>query len=219
MPKIRVHALTMSLDGCVAGPDQSLERPLGVGGERLHDWAFATREFRRLHGMDGGEDSVDNDWAARGNVGIGATVMGRNMFGPVRGPWPDDAWKGWWGDDPPFHHPVFVLTHHAREPLAMDGGTTFHFVTDGIDAALQRARNAAGDLDVRIGGGADTLRQLLRRALIDDMHIAIVPILLGRGERLFDSTMPEFPTQYECAEVARTDAATHVRLVKRESAE
>jgi dihydrofolate reductase len=183
--KVRVNSFGLSLDGYGAGPQQSLEHPLGIGGKRLHEWFFPTRTFQRvLGGGPGGETGVDDDFAARGMAGIGAWILGRNMFGPVRGPWPDDAWKGWWGDEPPYHCPVFVLTHHAREPIEMRGGTTFHFVTDGIHAALQRARAAAGARDVRIGGGAATIRQYLTAGLIDELHLAIAPVLLGRGETL-----------------------------------
>jgi dihydrofolate reductase len=183
MPKVRVHNFAISLDGYAAGPDQSLDNPLGVGGTRLHEWAFATRSGRRTHGMDGGEEGLDDEFVARGDAGIGATVMGRNMFGPIRGSWGSEPWSGWWGDDPPFHHPVFVLTHHPRPSITMQGGTTFHFVGDGIEAARERALEAAGGKDVRIGGGASTIQQYLRAGLIEDMHLVIVPILLGRGER------------------------------------
>ncbi|HEX6132617.1 MAG TPA: dihydrofolate reductase family protein, partial [Longimicrobiales bacterium] len=193
--------------------------PLGVGGERLHDWAFATRSARRTHGMEGGAGGIDNDWVERGEVGIGATIMGRNMFGPIRGPWPDEEWKGWWGDDPPFHHPVFVLTHHAREPIPLKGGTTFHFVTDGIEAALERALEAARGKDVRLGGGASTVRQYLEAGLIDEMHLAIVPILLGAGERIFDPAPADLPARYECAEFVGSKAVTHARIVRRGSTE
>lgn len=215
MPGVRVHSLAMSVDGYVAGPDQSLDRPLGVGGERLHDWAFATRSFHRMHGTPGGEEGIDDDWVARGDDGIGATIMGRNMFGPVRGPWPDGAWKGWWGDDPPFRHPVFVLTHHPRAPVVMKGGTTFHFVTDGIEAALDRAIDAAGGLDVRIGGGASTVQQYLQAGLIDELHVAVVPILLGAGERLFEHLARDLPSRYERAGFAGSNAVAHVRFVRR----
>ncbi len=214
MGRVRVHNFAVSLDGYAAGPDQSREDPLGAGGTRLHEWAFATRSFRRAHGMEGGDEGLDDDWMARGEVGIGATIMGRNMFGPVRGPWPDGEWKGWWGDDPPFHHPVFVLTHHPRDPVQMEGGTTFHFVTDGLEQALERALEAADGDDVRIGGGAATVRQYLRAGLIDEMHLAIVPILLGGGERLFDDASGALPSRYECAEFAGSDAVAHVRLVR-----
>src|SRR5882672_4293551 len=153
MPKLRVHSVALSLDGYAAGPEQSLDNPLGVGGLRLHEWVFPTRSFRRMHGGEGGDEGLDDDFIARGDAGIGATIMGRNMFGPIRGSWPDESWTGWWGDDPPFHHPVFVLTHHPQPSITMQGGTTFHFVADGIEAALERALDAADGDDVRIGGG------------------------------------------------------------------
>jgi dihydrofolate reductase len=185
MSKLRFN-ITMSLDGYVAGPRQSLESPLGEGAERLHDWAVVTRNFRDAHGGEGGETGLDDDRIAAWREGIGATIMGRNMFGPVRGPWQDDGWRGWWGDDPPFHTPVFVLTHHARDPIEMEGGTTFHFVTDGIESALEQAVAAAGERDVNIGGGAETARQYLRAGLVDELEVHVVPVLLGDGERLFD---------------------------------
>jgi dihydrofolate reductase len=213
MPRLRVHNLAMSLDGYVAGPDQSLDAPLGVRAEELHEWVFETRTGREMIGQDGGETGVDDDFVARGFEGIGATIMGRNMFGPVRGGWGDENWTGWWGDDPPFHHPVFVLTHHAREPIAMQGGTTFHFVTDGIESALRRASDAAGDLDIRLGGGAATVQAYLRAGLIDDLHVAVVPVLLGRGERLFDD-LDGGPVGYECVELVATRAVVHVRLAR-----
>ena len=184
MARLLGQGFTISLDGYGAGPRQSLDDPLGVGGENLHDWLVHTRTFRQTHGKEGGELGVDEDFAARGMAGIGAWILGRNMFGPVRGPWPDDSWRGWWGDSPPYHVPVFVLTHHARPPLAMKGGTVFHFVTDGIDAALERARAAAGSLDIRVGGGVSTVRQYLQARLVDEMHLAVGPILLGGGEHL-----------------------------------
>lgn len=214
-PRVRVHDLSMSVDGCIAGPGQSSDQPLGIGGEQLHDWVVATRGWRRLHGLEGGTEGVDDDWSARGNAGIGAWIMGRNMFGPIRGPWQDEEWNGWWGDDPPFHHPVFVLTHHAREPVTMKGGTTYHFVTDGIEAALERALEAADGRDVRIGGGAATVRQYLESGLIDEMHLAIVPIVLGAGERIFDPSANGLPERYACADFACSDAASHVRVVRR----
>lgn len=171
MPKLRVHNFTISLDGYAAGPDQSLDNPLGVGGENLHDWVVATRTFQRIHGEEGGEEgSVDDSFAACGLENIGAEIMGRNKFGPIRGPWGDDSWQGWWGENPPFHYPVFVLTHHPRPHLEMEGGTTFHFVTDGIEAALERAFEAADGQDVAVGGGASTIQQFLRAGLIDEMH-------------------------------------------------
>jgi dihydrofolate reductase len=215
MSKLRVHNISMSLDGYAAGPDQSVDNPLGVGGERLHGWITSKRSWREAHGMTGGEEGgIDADFVARGEQGIGATIMGRNMFGPVRGPWPDDSWKGWWGDNPPFHHPVFVLTHHPRDPIPMQGGTTFHFVTDGIEAALERARGAAGRQDIRLGGGASTIQQYLRAGLVDDLHVGIVPVLLGAGERLFDG-VPNVVDQYECVEFVSSPAVTHVRLARR----
>ena len=178
MPKLRVHSFTISLDGYGAGPDQDLDNPLGVGGMALHEWAFATRTFRQMFGQEGGTTGVDDDFAARGFDNIGAWILGRNMFGPVRGPWPDDSWKGWWGDNPPYHTPVFVLTHHPRASIAMDGGTTFHFVTDGIDAALERATEAADGKDIRLGGGVATIRQYLQRgADRRDASFPIAPIL------------------------------------------
>ena len=184
MSRLRVHSFSISLDGYGAGADQSLENPLGKGGESLHGWFIPTRTFQRMHGKADGATGLDEDFAARGFDNIGAWILGRNMFGPVRGPWPDDSWKGWWGDDPVYHCPVFVLTHHARPPLAMQGGTTFHFVTEGIEAALDQARQAAGGADVRVGGGVATIRQYLQARLIDHMEIAISPILLGKGEPL-----------------------------------
>jgi dihydrofolate reductase len=212
MSRLRVASFTVSLDGFAAGPNQSLENPLGEGGMALHDWAFATRTFQhRVLGRDGGETGLDEDFAARGFEGVGAWILGRNMFGPIRGPWPDDAWKGWWGDDPPYHVPVFVLTHHARAPLRMAGGTTFHFVTDGIEATLARAREAANGLDVRVGGGVATIRQYLRLELVDEMHLAIAPVLLGRGENLFaDLDLPALG--YRRVEHAASPRAMHVVL-------
>src|SRR5256885_1654279 len=171
MTKLRVQSFSVSLDGYGAGPNQELENPLGVGGTALHKWAFATLTFRRMFGNDGGTSGIDDGFAARGFANIGAWIMGRNMFGPIRGPWPDDTWKGWWGDDPPYHTPVFVLTNHARAPITMDGGTVFHFVTDGFHAALERAALAAKDQDIRLGGGVSTIRQYLRAGLVDEMHI------------------------------------------------
>jgi dihydrofolate reductase len=213
MPMLRVHNFAISVDGHGAGPDQSMDNPLGVGGTRLHEWAFTTRSQRRAHGMSGGEEGIDDEFAARGEAGIGATIMGRNMFGPVRGPWGDEQWRGWWGENPPFHHPVFVLTHHPRPSIAMEDGTTFHFVTDGIEAALARAFNAAGGADVRLGGGASTIQQYLRAGLIDDVHVAIVPTLLGNGERLFDN-LDGGPDGYECVEFVASPAVMHVRLAR-----
>ena len=206
--------LSVSLDGFVAGPSQSQDAPLGVGGEHLHEWAFATKSMRSLHGMAGGQVGVDDSWAARHDEEVGATIMGRNMFGPTRGPWGEPAWPGWWGPDPPFHHPVFVLTNHPRGPLEMQGGTTFNFVTGGIREALESARDAAGTAHVRIGGGADTVRQFLAAGLIDEVHLAITPVLLGSGERLFDE-LPDIGDAYESAEVVAGERATHVLIRRR----
>ena len=219
MPKLRVHNFAISLDGYGAGPDQALANPLGVGGEGLHEWAFATRHFRKMHGMesadgdDGGEATVDDRFIEAGDAGIGATVMGRNMFGPIRGSWGDDNWKGWWGDNPVYHHPVFVLTHHPHAPIPMEGGTTFYFVTDGIESALEQAFAAADGKDVRLGGGASAIQQYLRAGLIDEMHVAVVPILLGRGERLFDN-LDGGPAGYECVEFVGSPAVVHARFVR-----
>jgi dihydrofolate reductase len=185
MSKLVVRALSLSLDGFGAGPDQSREDPLGMNGEELHKWIVTTRTFQAIVGNEGGATGVDDDYTARSFENIGAWIMGRNMFGPIRGPWPDESWKGWWGDNPPYHVPVFVLTHHARAPLAMEGGTTFHFVTDGIEAALQQAKEAANGKDIRVGGGVSTVQQYLRARLIDEMHLAISPVFLGKGENLF----------------------------------
>ena len=211
MPKVRVHNFAISLDGYGAGPDQNVDNPLGVGGDRLHEWVFATRTGRRMIGEDGGEEGLDEQFMAQADVGVGATIMGRNMFGPIRGPWDDEQWTGWWGDVPPYHHDVFVLTHHARPSLSMEGGTTFHFVDDGIEAAFERAVDAADGKDVRIGGGAATIQQYLRAGLIDDLHIVVVPILLGRGERLFDH-LDGGPKGYECVELVSSPSVAHVRL-------
>jgi dihydrofolate reductase len=213
MPKLRVHSLSISLDGYAAGPDQDMDNPLGLGGPRLHEWAFATRTFHQMQGLAGGDEGLDDQFAARGDAGIGATIMGRNMFGPIRGPWNDDGWRGWWGDDPPYHHPVFVLTHHPHAPIEMQGGTTFHFVDGGIEAALDRALDAAGGQDVRLGGGAATIQQYLRAGLVDEMHLVIVPILLGSGERLFDH-LDGGPAGLECVELVSSPSVVHARLVR-----
>jgi len=185
MSKLSIRSFSISLDGYGAGPDQSLDEPLGRGGKALHEWVWATRSAQAMIGQSGGELGVDDDFMARGFDAVGAWIIGRNMFGPVRGPWPDDRWRGWWGDDPPYHVPVFVLTHHARESIAMQGGTTFHFVTDGIESALDRAKAAAGGKDVRLGGGVDTIRQYLAARLVDEVHFAVTPAILGDGEALF----------------------------------
>jgi dihydrofolate reductase len=185
MARLVVKSFTISLDGYGAGPNQTRENPLGVGGEELHDWLVTSRTFKRMQGREGGETGIDEDFAARGMSGIGAWILGRNMFGPIRGPWPDESWRGWWGKNPPYHAPAFVLTHHARPSLEMEGGTTFHFVTDGIQAALERAQATAGQQDIRLLGGAATIRQFLQAGLVDEMHVAVSPILLGSGEHLF----------------------------------
>ncbi len=213
MAKLRVHNLSMSFDGYAAGPRQDIDNPLGVGGPRLHEWIFKTRYGRRMIGEAGGDEGLDDQFLARGDAGIGATIMGRNMFGPIRGPWADENWKGWWGDNPPYHHPVFVLTHEPRASIPMEGGTTFNFVTDGIKSALSQAFAAAGGLDVRLGGGAATIQQYLRAGLIDEMHIAVVPIFLGAGERLFDN-LEGGPTGYECVELVSSPAVTHATFVR-----
>lgn len=217
MTRVRVESFTISIDGYAAGPDQDLDNPLGVGGTNLHQWFIPTRTFQTIHGAGDGTTGVDDDFAARGFNNVGAWILGRNMFGPVRGPWPDMSWKGWWGDNPPYHVPVFVLTHHARPSIEMEGGTTFHFVTGGIHEALDRAREAANGMDVRIGGGANVIRQYLRAALIDELHIAISPILLGRGERLFEGA-DLLALGYECVEFTGTEKATHIVLRRTDSA-
>jgi dihydrofolate reductase len=213
MPKLRVHNVAISLDGYMAGPDQSLENPIGVGGLRLHEWAFATSTWSERHGTGGGAKGLDDEFIEQGDAGVGATIMGRNMFGPIRGPWGDNEWTGWWGDDPPYHHPVFVLTHHPHPSITMEGGTIFHFVDDGIESALEQAFDAAAGADVRIGGGADTIQQYLRAGLVDELHVAIVPIFLGGGERLFDR-LDGSAAGYECVELVSSDAVTHVRLAR-----
>jgi dihydrofolate reductase len=214
MTKLRVHGFSVSLDGYGAGPNQGTDNPLGVGGEALHGWTVDTRTFRQMQRRDGGTTGVDDDFTARGFANIGAWILGRNMFGPVRGPWPDDTWKGWWGKNPPYHTQVFVLTHHPRRPIEMDGGTTFHFVTNGIHEALKRATDAADGRDVRLGGGVATIHQYLQAGLIDEMHVAISPVLLGSGERLF-AGVDALKLGYKCTEHAATPGATHVVLSKR----
>ena len=212
MTQVRVESFTISLDGYGAGPNQDLKNPLGVGGTDLHPWLFPTRTFQRaLFGNDGGTTGIDDDFAARGFRNVGAWILGRNMFAPIRGPWPDEEWKGWWGDNPPYHVPVFILTHHARAPIQMQGGTTFHFVTGGIHEALDQARKAANGMDVRIGGGANTIQQYLRAGLVDEMHFAIAPILLGRGERLFEKVDLR-ALGYECVQFVASEKATHTVL-------
>ena len=216
MTRVRVESFTISIDGYGAGPDQDIHSPLGIGGEGLHQWLIPTRTFQQIHGAGDGTTGVDDDFAARGFRNVGAWILGRNMFGPVRGPWPDTEWKGWWGDNPPYHVPVFVLTHHARPSIEMEGGTTFHFVTGGIHEALNRACEAANGMDVRIGGGAGVIRQYLQEALIDELHIAISPILLGQGERLFEGANLR-AAGYECVEFVGSEKATHVVLRRREA--
>jgi dihydrofolate reductase len=213
VPKLRVHNFSISLDGYGAGPNQDVDNPLGERGEELHEWAFETRTFRQMLRMEGGEEGLDDRFAAEGDVGIGATVMGRNMFGPIRGGWGDADWKGWWGDEPPYHHPVFVLTHHPHEPITMKGGTTFHFVTDGIHAALERAFEAANGKDVRLGGGVAAIQQYLRAGLLDEMHLVIVPVLLGSGERLFDK-LDGGPAGFECVELVSSPSVVHARFAR-----
>ena len=211
MPKLRVSSFAISLDGYGAGPDQDLNNPLGVGGPRLMEWFFATKAWRSMHGESGGEAGVDNGFAERAMTGVGAWILGRNMFGPIRGPWPNEEWKGWWGEEPPYHCSTFILTHHARAPITMQGGTTFYFVTDGIESALRQARAAAGNKDVRIGGGAATVRQYLQAKLIDELHLAVSPVLFGRGENLYAGL--DLPALgYECVESVAGERATHLTL-------
>jgi dihydrofolate reductase len=222
MSRLRVNAFGVSIDGYGAGPSQDLENPMGVGGMALHQWVLGTKTFQRISGgfaesLIGGQASredLDDRFAARGFENLGAWIIGRNMFGPVRGPWPDDGWKGWWGDNPPYHVPVFVLTHHARAPLAMAGGTTFHFVTDGIHCALERAKEAAQGKDIRLGGGVATIREYLVAGLIDEIHLAIGPALLGKGEHLF-AGIDTAALGYACTEHASSERAMHVVLARR----
>ena len=215
MPRLRVHNFSVSLDGFGAGPNQSIDAPLGEGGEELHEWVFKTRHWGDMTGDSGaGEEGVSNDFMIAGDEGIGAHIMGRNMFGPIRGDWTDEEWNGWWGDDPPYHHDVFVLTHFARSDIPMQGGTTFHFVTDGIEAALDKAFEAADGKDVRIGGGASTVQQYLRAGLIDHLHFAISPVLLGHGERLFEG-VGDALSAYRCTQFLGTDGVTHAVVTKR----
>jgi dihydrofolate reductase len=214
MPKLRVHNFAISLDGYGAGPDQSVENPLGIGAERLHEWMFETRTGREMTGMPGGDEGVADTFMREGFEGIGAWIMGRNMFGPIRGEWDNDEWKGWWGDEPPYHSAVFVLTHHPRDPIPMQGGTTFYFVDDAIDDVLHQAFDAAGGSDVRLGGGVSTVQQYLRAGLVDEMHIPITPIVLGGGERLFDA-VDGFSEHYDCVDVVSTPGVAHLRFAKK----
>lgn len=213
MSQLRVHCFSLSIDGFGAGPNQDVNNPLGVGGIGLPQWFFPTRVFQKMFGNAEGTTGLDNDFAERGVDRIGAWILGRNMFGPIRGEWPDEQWKGWWGENPPYHTQVFILTHHARASIPMEGGTTFHFVTDGIEAALRRAREAAGGLDVRLGGGAATIRQYLQAGLVDHLHVAISPVALGSGESLF-AGIDLLKLGYKCTEHATSPAAMHVVLTK-----
>ena len=213
MGKVRVAGFSVSIDGFGAGPDQSLEDPLGKRGPELFQWYFPTRSFREMHGESGGETGPDNEFGRRAMAGFGAFILGRNMFGPIRGEWPDNAWRGWWGDNPPYHAPTFVLTRHARAPIVMDGGTTFHFVSDGIEAALAKAKAAAGELDVKIGGGVSTVRQYLLAGAIDELHLAQSPVVLGQGESLFAGI--DLPgLGFRVTETVRTERATHIVLTR-----
>jgi dihydrofolate reductase len=213
MPRLLVRNFSISLDGYAAGPHQDLDNPLGVGGMQLHEWLFATHSGSRMIGREGGSKGLDDDFFSKRESGVGATIMGRNMFGPIRGPWGESEWTGWWGEDPPFHHSVFVLTHYPRRPFEMQGGTTFYFVDIGIEAARSAAFEAAGGRDVLVGGGAGTIREYLRASLIDEIHLAIVPVLLGGGERLFDDLGPN-GSCYRCIEHVCSPAVTHVRLAR-----
>jgi dihydrofolate reductase len=213
MAKLRVLSFGVSLDGFGAGPDQDLQHPLGVNGPEIMEWFMATRAWRSMHGQDGGETGVDNQVAEASFEGIGAWILGRNMFGPVRGPWPDERWRGWWGEEPPYHVPVFVLTHHSRPPLRMKGGTEFRFVTEGIHAALEQALAAAKGRDVRLGGGVATVRQYLQARLVDELHLAVRPVLLGSGEHLWRD-LDLRALGYACTRVVPGERATHVFLVR-----
>jgi dihydrofolate reductase len=215
MTRIRVECFSISLDGYGAGPGQDGDNPLGIGGTTLHNWAFKTRTFRQMMGQEGGSTGIDEEFARRSFENVGAWIMGRNMFTPSRGPWPDDNWKGWWGANPPYHCPVYVLTNYPRDPIVMEGGTTFHFITGGIDEAVDRAR-AATEKDIRVGGGTDTIRQMLQAGLIDEMHVAVAPILLGSGESLLaEMNLPELG--YQVTQHVQTDDATHVRIGRKAS--
>jgi len=213
LSKLRVASFSISLDGFGAGPNQDLENPLGVGGKDLHKWIFGTQTFQKLFGDSVGSTGIDNDFAVRGFENIGAWILGRNMFGPIRGAWADQEWKGWWGNNPPYHTPVFVLTHHSRAPIEMEGGTTFYFVTDGTASALKKAKEAAKGKDIRVGGGVATIREYLKAGLIDDMHLAISPVLLGTGEHLLHGIDLK-KSGYRCIEHVPTETATHVVIRK-----
>jgi len=211
MPKLRVEGMSVSLDGYVAGPSQSESDPLGINGRRLHEWMMNTRTIRSQMGLAGGTSGIDDEMVADESVAIGATIMGRNTFGPTRGPWPNFEWRGWWGDDPPFHRPIFVLTHHERPSFDTQGGTSFHFVTDGVESALRQARAAAGEQDVSLMGG-DTVSQYLAAGLIDEMYLIVVPILLGEGSRL--GSVSGYPIDWELTSIVASDAVAHVRLTR-----
>lgn len=213
MAKVRVAGFGVSIDGFGAGPEQSLDAPLGLRGPELFQWFFPTRTFQKMHGGTDGETGIDDDFAQRAMSGFGAFILGRNMFGPIRGPWPDESWKGWWGDEPPYHAPTFVLTHHARAPIELKGGTTFHFVTEGIEVALERAQKAANGLDVKIGGGVSTTRQYVRAGLVDELHLALAPVVLGQGEALF-AGLDLRALGYRTTERVATERATHVVLAR-----
>jgi len=213
MPKVRVSCFGLSLDGFGAGPNQSLANPLGEGGPKLHEWVYPTQTFQKMYGVGSGETGDDDKFAARGMENVGAWILGRNMFGPIRGPWPDENWKGWWGENPPYHCDVFVLTHHARAPLAMAGGTTFHFITGGIRIALERAKASAKDKDIRIGGGVATIRDYLEADLIDEIHLAVGPVLLGQGENLL-SGIDLNALGFECRDYVPTQKAAHYVLTR-----
>ena len=213
MTRIRIAGFSVSLDGFGAGPNQSLEAPLGERGPELFQWYFPTRSFCEMHGGGEGETGVDDDFARRGMAGFGAFILGRNMFGPIRGAWPDEQWKGWWGSNPPYHAPTFVLTHHARAPIEMEGGTTFHFVTDGIESALRRAREAAGSKDIKIGGGVATARQYIQAGVVDEIHLAVAPVVLGQGEAVFQG-LDLHALGYRTTEHVATARATHVVLTR-----
>jgi dihydrofolate reductase len=213
MGKVRVNFFCVSLDGFGAGADQSVEHPLGIGGESLHEWAYGTRTFQKMFGNAGGSTGIDDEFLARSFENLGAWIMGRNMFGPIRGRWPDESWKGWWGPNPPYHTPVFVLTNHPRAPQSMEGGTTFHFVTDGFQAAYERAMAAANGKDVRIGGGASTIRQYLQARLIDEMHLVVAPRLLGQGEPLF-AGLDLVKLGYSVTRQVPSEAVLHVTIAK-----
>jgi dihydrofolate reductase len=213
MSKVVVQSFAVSLDGFSAGPNQDLQNPLGTTGPELFEWFFPTRTFRKMHGQEGGETGIDNSFAEKSMTGKGAWILGRNMFSPIRGPWPDNSWKGWWGDEPPYHVPTFILTHHEREPIEMKGGTTFYFITDGIHSALEKAKAAAGDKDVRIGGGPATIRQYLRAGLIDELHLVLRPVLLGAGEPLF-ADLDLRSLGYKCIDWTAGERGTHAILTK-----